>query len=239
MTINLEKVFFKYILVNKNYFYKVDPSFFKNPEIHLIYNTIHEYMLEHTDSDTPKPVQIFDMVSLIDKDKRITKRNFKLLIQTPLDQYDEEKFLKPKIKAWILKEQIKIASDFLIDKARELENNDLDLDKMESAAGEIRESINDKTSSNFDDDDNLGSDFDDPEHHLQDDSTMRVRSGWSALDTMLGGGFDIETLNILMGTTNSGKCCLQSFIYIRNKLTNSIEKILIDDFFKLCGQKNK
>jgi hypothetical protein len=225
--------------MNKNYFYKVDPSFFKNPEIHMIYDVIHKYMTEHSDAETPKPTQIYDMVSLIDKEKKITRRNFKLLIQTPLKEYDEEKFLKPKIKAWILKEQIKNASDILIDKARELENNELDLEKMEEAAGEIREHINDKTSSNFDDDDSLGSDFDDAESHLQDHSTMRVKSGWSALDTMLGGGFDVKTLNILMGSTNSGKCSFQSLIYIRNKVTNEIDKILLEDFFKLCGQKNK
>lgn len=239
MTISLEKVFFKYILLNKNYFYKVNPGFFKNPEINLVYNVIYKYMLENTDVETPRPAQIFEMVSLMDKEKRISKQTFKLLITTDLKEFDEEKFIKPKMKAWILKEQIKLASDHLIDKTREIENDDLDLHRIEEIAGQIRESINEKTVSNFDDDGDLGSNFDDAEDHVQDHNLTKVRTGWNALDSMLGGGLDISTLNILMGSTNSGKCGLNYYIYIRNKRTSSIEKILVEDFFELCGQKKK
>lgn len=205
MTISLEKLFFKYILVNKNYFHKVDPSFFKNPEINMIYNVVYQYMLKNIDVDTPKPAQIYEMVALVDIDKRISKQSFKLLITTDLNQYDEIKFIKPKLHAWILIENIKISSDILIDKTREIENGELDLEKVEAAASQIRETITEKTLSNFDDNDDLGSDFDDPEKHVQDHNLTKVRTGWSALDSMLGGGLDICTLNILMGSTNSGK----------------------------------
>tara|TARA_R110000772_G_scaffold2410_2_gene8481 strand:- start:83608 stop:84963 length:1356 start_codon:yes stop_codon:yes gene_type:complete len=205
MTISLEKVFFKYILLNKNYFYKVDPGFFKNPEINMIYKEVHKYMNENIEVDTPKPAQIFEMVALIDKEKRVSKQSFKLLIKTDLNQYDEKKFIKPKLHAWILIENIKITSDVLIDKTRALETAELDLDIVEEAASQIREIINEKTVSNFDDDGDLGSDFDDAENHVQDHSITKVRTGWTALDSMLGGGLDISTLNILMGTTNSGK----------------------------------
>jgi replicative DNA helicase len=205
MTISLEKIFFKYILHNKNYVYKVEPNFFKNPTINFVYKVIHKYLSEHTDSEMPRAKQIWEMVALEDKQKNVTKQSFKLLIQEDLAHYDEEKFIKPNLKAWILKEQIKIASDNLIDKLRDIDNGDLNLDIVESAAGSIREMINEKTSSNFDDDDSLGSDFDDAEKHVQDHSTMKVKTGWGALDTMLGGGLDVKTLNILMGQTNSGK----------------------------------
>ena len=205
MTISLEKIFFKYVLHNKNYIYKVEPSFFKNPTINFVYKVLHKYLSEHTDSDMPKPKQIWEMVALEDKQKNITKQSFKLLIQEDLSQYDEEKFIKPNIKAWVLKEQLKLASDGLIDKLREVDDDDLNLDRIEEVAGKMREMINEKTSSNFDDDDSLGSDFDDAEKHVQDHSTMKVKTGWSALDTMLGGGMDVKTLNILMGQTNSGK----------------------------------
>ena len=205
MTISLEKLFFKYILVNKNYFYKVDPNFFKNPEINMIYKVVHKYMNDQHDAETPKPAQIFEMVALVDKEKRISKQSFKLLIKTDLSQYDEKKFIKPKLHAWILIENIKISSDILIDKTREIEGGELNLAKVEEAASQIREAITEKTLSNFDDDDDLGSDFDDAENHVQDHSLTKVRTGWAALDSMLGGGLDISTLNILMGSTNSGK----------------------------------
>ena len=239
MTISLEKLFFKYILVNKNYLYHVDPSFFKNPEINMVYSVVHQYMMDNTDVDTPRPAQIFDMVSLIDREKRISKQTFKMLVQTDLSQYNEEKFIKPKLHAWILIENIKLLSNELIDKTREIESGELDLIKVEESASQIRESINKKTASNFDGNDDLGSDFDDPEKHIQDHSLTKVRTGWPSLDSMLNGGLDINTLNILMGSTNSGKCALDYFIYVRNKRTNDVEKILIEDFFKLCIQKKK
>lgn len=205
MTITLEKVFFKYILMNKRWFSYVEPSYFSNPEINFIYRVVHDYMMKHIDSDTPKPAQIFEMVALEDKDKSISKKSFKLLFTSDLTQYDEEAFIKPKLKAWVLLERIKTSSDFMIERTRELDKDDLTFDNIEEKASKIREYISEQTSSNFDDDGDLGSDFDDEESHAQDLNSTKVRTGWNALDSMLGGGLDIDTLNILMGQTNSGK----------------------------------
>lgn len=205
MTVGLEKIFFKYVLLNKNYIYVVEPSFFKNPEISMIYQTVYDYMNENTSADVPKPAQIYEMVAIKDKDKKISKQSFRLLITTNLNDFDEEMFIKPKLRAWILKEKIKISADIVVDKTRELENVELELGKMEEFAGYIREMVNDNTVSNFGDDDDLGSDFDDAEKHIQDNNTMKVKTGWPSMDAMLGNGFDISTLNIIMGTTNSGK----------------------------------
>ena len=55
------------------------------------------------------------------------------------------------------------------------------------------------------DGDDMGSDFDDVEAHVQDSSKFKVKTGYQTLDHMLGGGWDIGTLNMLMGETNSGK----------------------------------
>lgn len=205
MTITLEKVFFKYTLVNKRWFNYIDPSYFKNPEINFVYDIVHKYMMENIDSDTPKPAQIYEMVSLVDKDRNISKQSFKLLVSTDLSQYDEEVFIKPKLKAWILLERIKNSSDFMIERTRELDKDNLTLDNIEEKAAKIREFISEQTSSNFDDDSDLGSSFDDENSHVQDLNSTKVRTGWNALDSMLGGGLDIDTLNILMGSTNSGK----------------------------------
>ena len=234
MTVNLEKVFFKYILLNKKYFQYVEPRFFKNPEINMIYEVVHKYMKENINANVPKAKQIFEMIGLVDKDKRISAPVFKTLIQTQIVDYDEEIFLKPKLKAWILKERLKDTSDSVIEHVRELEGRDLDLELMEEYAGKIRASVTDNTVSNFDDDDNLGSYFDEAESHAQDHSATKVKTGWATLDAILGNGLDIATLNILMGETNSGKCTFDSLIYIRHKKTNEVEQIKINDFFDMC-----
>jgi replicative DNA helicase len=61
------------------------------------------------------------------------------------------------------------------------------------------------SSTNFIQDDDLGSDFDEPENHVQDSSKFKVRCGFDTVDHMLGGGWDISTLNVIMAQTNGGK----------------------------------
>ena len=84
----------------------------------------------------------------------------------------------------------------------------------------------------FVNDDDLGSDFDDPEHHVQDSSRFKIRSGLDTVDHMLGGGWDISTLNVIMAQTNGGKCSFSdTYIEVRDKNTNVIEKLKLVDFF--------
>ena len=61
------------------------------------------------------------------------------------------------------------------------------------------------SSLSFIQDDDLGSDFDDAENHIQDSSKFKVRCGFETIDHMLGGGWDIQTLNVIMAETNGGK----------------------------------
>ena len=206
MTVSLEKLFFKYILYNKRWVGEVKPSFFMNPEIRLVYSCVYDYMMKNSEADIPKPAQVFEMVEMVDKDKKLSKNAFKLLYSTNLDEYDETHFIKPKLKAWLLKEYIKVSGEEIIEMSRDLDKDtDLDFEKFQERASELRESIIKNTSTNFDDDSDLGSDFDDEEAHSQDLNLTKIKTGWNSLDAMINGGLDIDTLNILMGQTNSGK----------------------------------
>jgi replicative DNA helicase len=73
------------------------------------------------------------------------------------------------------------------------------------SAQKIRNIVEQMSNVNFADDDDMGSDFDDPEMHVQDSSRFKIRSGFDTIDHMLGGGWDISTLNIIMASTNAGK----------------------------------
>jgi len=106
-------------------------------------------------------------------------------------------------------------------------------------AGKIKDKIIESTSTKFNSDDTLGSDFDDPEAHTQETDLIKIKTGWDSMDTILGGGWDISTFNVIMGTTNSGKCFFGSgIIYIRHKKNNKIEKIKIENFFAKIKSKN-
>ena len=215
MTITLERIFFAYILRNKNYFEVVLPHFFKNPDMEFVYRTIRQYMVENSGSDVPSPKQIAEMVFLEDTDKRISKDILRSMLKVELAEYDEDKFIRPKLTAWILINRVKGATSDIIDESRMLESVS-DLDSAIECVNKIKAITDEATAVNFEDDDDLGADFDDPEEHIQDHSQIKVKTGWESLDHVLGGGWDISTFNCIMGETNSGKS-----LWMQNFAVNS------------------
>jgi replicative DNA helicase len=204
MTPQLEKVFFNYILSNKKYFDVVKTFFFRNSEIQFVYGVIRTYMLTNTDTGTPTPRQILDMVALEDKEGVITKEILKSILQVDLKEYDEKNFIEPKFNAWILANRLKTGTVDIIDETRNLDSIS-DFEKAVEAAGRIKAIVDEMSSTNFVDDDDMGVDFDDAESHVQDSSKFKVSCGFPTIDHMLGGGWDIGTFNVIMAETNNGK----------------------------------
>lgn len=204
MTPQLEKVFFNFILKNKKYFDIVKPYFFRNSEIQFVYGVLREYMLKSSDAQAPTPRQILDMVSLEDKESIITKDILKSILQVDLKEYDEKNFIEPKFNAWVLANRLKTGTVDIIDETRNLDTIS-DFEKAIETADKIRSIVDEMSSTNFVQDDDMGSDFDDPEMHVQDSSKFKVKCGFDSIDHMLGGGWDISTLNVIMAETNNGK----------------------------------
>jgi replicative DNA helicase len=204
MTPQLEKVFFNYILKNKKYFDVVKTFFFRNSEIQFVYGVIRTYMLDNNDPVIPTSRQILDMVALEDKEGVITKDILKSILQVDLKEYDEKNFIEPKFNAWILANRLKTGTVDIIDETRNLDSIS-DFEKAVEAAGRIKAIVDEMSSTNFVDDDDMGADFDDAESHVQDSSRFKVSCGFPTIDHMLGGGWDIGTFNVIMAETNNGK----------------------------------
>jgi len=231
LTPQLEKVFFNFILKNKKYFDIVKPYFFRNSEIQFVYGVIREYMIKGNDTQTPTPRQILDMVSLDDKEGTITKEILKSILQVDLKEYDEKNFIEPKFNAWVLSNRLKTGTVDIIDETRNLDSIS-DFGKAIEAADRIRSIVDEMSSTNFVQDDDMGSDFDDPENHVQDSSKFKVKCGFESIDHMLGGGWDISTLNVIMAETNNGKCFYHNgYIKVRNSINNKEEFIKIGKMF--------
>ena len=204
MTPQLEKVFFNFILKNKKYFDIVKPYFFRNSEIQFVYGVIRDYMIKGNDVQIPTPRQILDMVTLEDKEGVITKEILKSILQVDLNEYDGKNFIEPKFNAWVLSNRLKTGTVDIIDETRNLDSIS-DFEKAIETADKIRSIVDEMSSTNFVQDDDMGSDFDDPENHVQDSSKFKVKCGFESIDHMLGGGWDISTLNVVMAETNNGK----------------------------------
>ena len=204
MTSSLEKVFFNYILKNKKYFEIVRPFFFRNSDMQFVFGVLREYMTKDSDVQLPTARQIWEMVTLVDKEGMITKEILKSLLTDNLKEYDEKNFVEPKFNAWVLSNRIKAGTVDIIDETRSFDSIS-DFDTAIERANKIRSIVDEMSSTNFIDDDDLGSDFDEPELHVQDSSRFKVKSGFETLDHILGGGWDIGTLNCIMAETNNGK----------------------------------
>jgi len=223
----LEKVFFSYIMNNKKYFDLVKPYFFRNSEIQFVYSVIREYMIKNIESKIPSPRQIFDMLSLEDKDGIITKEILKSILKVDLKEYDEKNFIEPKFNAWVLSNRIKTGTVDIIDETRNLDSI-TDFEKTVETANKIKNIIEEMSSTNFIQDDDMGSDFDDAETHVQDSSMYKIKCGFETIDHMLGGGWDISTLNVIMAETSNGKCSVSStYISLKDKRNGEVfeEKI--------------
>ena len=231
MTVSLEKIFFGYIIRNKKYFNIVEPFFFKNSEIQFVYNVIRTYILKNQDAEVPHPKQILEMVSLEDRDGMITKEILKAILTVNLSEYDEINFIIPKFNAWILSNRLKSGTVDIIDETRNLDSVS-DFEQAVNAANRIRGIVESMSKTDFVDDDDLGSDFDDPESHVQDSSKFKVKSGFETIDHMLGGGWDIQTLNCIMAETNNGKCFfIGTKVSIRNKTSKVVSSVEIGKMF--------
>ena len=180
-TPQLEKVYFNYILSNKKYFDIVKSYFFRNSEIQFVYGVIREYMLKG-DAKVPTPRQILDMVNIEDKEALITKEILKSILQVDLKEYDEKNFIEPNFNGWVLANRLKTGTVDIIDETRNLDSIS-DFGKAVEAANRIRGIVEEMSSTNFIQDDDMGSDFDDAEHHVQDSSpyisTKELNSSYS------------------------------------------------------------
>lgn len=230
-TPQLEKIYFNYILINKNYFDIVKPYFFRNVEIQFVYGILRTYMLKSSENKVPSNRQILDMVNIEDKEGIITKEILKSILKVDLSEYSEKDFILPRFNSWVLINRIKTGAVDIVDETRDLDEIG-DFNKAVEAADRIRSIIDEMSSTNFIQDDDLGSDFDYAENHIQDSSKFKVKTGFETIDHMLGGGWDVGTLNILMGMSNSGKCTFfDTLITIRNKENNEIIKDKIGRIF--------
>jgi replicative DNA helicase len=201
---SLEKVYLSFIFKNKKYFNIVEPYFFRNTQIQFLYKIIKKYIISKPDAVVPTPKQIWDMVSIEDKEGLITKEILKSMLQVNLDEYDEKNFLVPRFNSWVLINRLKTATVDIIDETRNFDNIS-EFEQAVQAADKIKSIVDTMSTTSFVDDDDLGSDFDDPELHIQDSSRFKIKSGFETLDHMLGGGWDVQTLNVIMGMTNAGK----------------------------------
>lgn len=205
MNVQLEQIFFKFITQKNEYIEIVEPNFFQKREIKIVYESIREYLLKDGKKrEYPTKKQIAEMVREHDTDKILTKDILVSILNYDIKEFSIDDFILPRFNMWVFQNKLDNYGEFVVDKIRDIKNIK-SLDKLQEVINTFKDKLHEVSSISINDDDSLGSDFDDVESHVQDSSILKVKTGYSTLDHILGGGWDISTLNILMGQTNAGK----------------------------------
>lgn len=231
-TPQIEKLFLHWILKESQFFKIVEGNFFKNEEIKFIYNAIRNEWMSSTDKVVPAIKEIKTLIKTLDVKESISNELMNAILKNDSSDFREE-FVSKRFKAWILSNATITG---LVDAIEQIKNVDrINYDDVLDKVEKIKTIMHNSTHINLGDT-HIGIDFDDPDAHNQDEHINKLSTGYNALDTMLGGGFDRKTLTVLLGSPGSGKCTIGStIITIRNKKTGNIQNITMEDFFKLTN----
>jgi replicative DNA helicase len=236
ITPQTELSFFSYILVNPIQFQYVETSFFKVDVLQFIYKILHDYYLSSKVKKVPSNEQIIEMVKMNDSENKITDGTLNSILKHQIDTLEKE-WVESRFRAWKISNSVKERVFKSVELIRGLD--DVNISNVLGISSELENLYkNLLIIDNIDED--LGSDFYDPESHKQNIALNKIRTGWTAIDTVLGGGWDNATLNVIMGETNIGKCHnYLSIIKLRNKTTGKVIEMKTGDFFNLIKNKNK
>lgn len=202
MSTGMEKLFFLHILEAPEQFAKVEPFFFKNEDIQFIYQVVREEYLLSTKKIVPSPQQILAMVRLNDIDKKIPDNLIKVILKGDNNEYNAEDWLIPRFKAWKISNMVRNNVMKSIEFVRSID--EINYDNVIEIAAKIK-NIHTEVSLLDNDDSDLGEDFDDVESHQLTVDNKKMATGWSCIDTVMNGGWDQASMNVLMGETNVGK----------------------------------
>jgi hypothetical protein len=229
MNAQMEKYFFSWILEHPIQFEKIEPEFFKNEDIQFIYRVIRGEFLVAKDKKTPSLQQIVAMIKLQDPEEKISNNVIKAILKNDNSVHNQD-WLENKFSSWRLANIARNDVYSAIDLIRNIK--ELDLDTVTDVATRLQSMFGNLNIINETED--LGADFDDPEMHKQETHKNKISSGWSNVDIIMHGGWDKGTFNVLMGETNVGKCFSGlTRVSVKNKYTNEIKQIKIEDFYKM------
>lgn len=214
MNATMELNYFSWIMENPEQFSKVEPSFFKKDEIQFVYQIIREYYINATKKTIPTPKQILSMVQLNDTEKKIEPSMLMTMLKSNTSELGVD-WIEPRFKAWKLSNSMRLRVLHGVELLRSIE--DLNYAKAVELSSTLKNMFSDLMMVD-DDSSDLGADFYDPESHKQNIKLNKISSGWKCMDAIMGGGWDLATLNVIMGETNIGKS-----MWLHNIASNALK----------------
>jgi archaellum biogenesis ATPase FlaH len=205
--LNLEPKFLIFMLENPTFIPKVQPSYFSDSKVRLVFDAVRDFYLNANKSHiVPTDKQIITKVRMMDPDKtRIDDSYLKKLLTLDLSEYQsgsDDQWLRNSFTAWCKYKNSYFDIEEAIDNIRSIDP--LNPESVDSFLNNLRELYLRSALIDFSDSD-LGLDFFDPDSHIQDAKHNKIPTGWPTLNELMSGGWDLKTLNVIIGPSNSGK----------------------------------
>jgi archaellum biogenesis ATPase FlaH len=209
-SIHLEKIFFHYLLQNRELQSVVDPRFFESGLIKKVYELSKEFCTKY--SDAPTRHQILELAKMQGLEETLSETNLVSLFDVNLTEYEEE-WLKETTESWI---EYKNLDTSIFDVISYLKTTKVTAENIKEIVSKVKEIVNERNSIEFGFDEGL--DFFNPDSHLQPTQDT-FTSGYSYLDLVLGGGFYSKALFCFIGEMKIGKS-----IWLANLAANSVRE---------------
>jgi archaellum biogenesis ATPase FlaH len=209
-SIHLEKIFFHYLLQNRELQGVVDPRFFESGLIKKVYELSREFCTKY--HDAPTRHQILELAKMQGLEETLSETNLVSLFDVNLTEYEEE-WLKETTESWI---EYKNLDTSIFDVISYLKTTKVTAENIKEIVAKVKEIVNERNSIEFGFDEGL--DFFNPDSHLQPTQDT-FTTGYSYLDLVLGGGFYAKALFCFIGEMKIGKS-----IWLANLAANSVRE---------------
>jgi archaellum biogenesis ATPase FlaH len=193
---HLEKIFYHFVDQRPELETAIIPRFYDNPEIKLATEIRTEFRKRY--NSAPTSSQLKQICKLKNLDDQLTNEKIDALYEINLAEYDPE-WLETTTEAWI---EYKTLDSSIIDLVSYMKTTKINAENVKEVVQTAKSLISDRNNVDFKFDE--GSDFYDPESHRQRISE-RFSTGYSYLDTVLGGGYSPKTLIAFAGMPKVGK----------------------------------
>jgi archaellum biogenesis ATPase FlaH len=209
-SVHLEKIFFHYLLQNRELQGVVDPRFFESGLIKKVYELSREFCTKY--HDAPTRHQILELAKMQGLEETLSETNLVSLFDVNLTEYEEE-WLKETTESWI---EYKNLDTSIFDVISYLKTTKVTAENIKEIVSKVKEIVNERNSIEFGFDEGL--DFFNPDSHLQPTKDT-FTTGYGYLDLVLGGGFYSKALFCFIGEMKIGKS-----IWLANLAANSVRE---------------
>lgn len=193
---HLEKILYHYILEKREFLQYTKDNFFDTPNYSKIFSAAKGFIDKY--NKTPTKEQLIEVIKINGWGDKINREFIEILYDVNLDSYDPE-WLDESAEAWVEFKNLDKSVEHLV---TFLKTTKVDASNVKNVVETAKDII--VTGNNLDFKFDEGLDFFNPECHIQP-TLDTFSTGYTYLDTVLGGGWSSKSLYVIAGENKIGK----------------------------------